>query len=189
MAESKKILKEVIVVEGKDDESAVKAALDAEVISTHGYGISAATIKLIEEAYNRCGIIIFTDPDYAGNNIRRKLSEKFPDAKHAYISREAGRKKDDIGVENASPDAIRKAIAAAHAEMKDREETFTMEDLFSLGLAFGEKAAVLRDSVGEILGIGYCNSKTLLKRLNNYGVTREELAEAVEKAEELTGKK
>lgn len=189
VAESKLILKEVIVVEGKDDESAVKAALDAEVISTHGYGISAATIKLIEEAYNRCGIIIFTDPDYAGNNIRRKLSEKFPEAKHAYISREAGRKKNDIGVENASPETIRKALEAAHAEVKDAEERFTMEDLFNLGLAFGDEAARLRDRTGEILGIGYCNSKTLLKRLNNYGITKEELLSAIEAARANAEKK
>lgn len=171
---------EVIVVEGKDDEAAVKKAVNAEIITTHGYGISAATYKRIEEAYNRCGIIIFTDPDYAGNNIRRNLGERFPGAKHAYISKEAGTKKDDIGVENAAPEAIRAALRAAHAETAERRTTFTAEDLFATGLLSGEGAAARRDKVGAILGIGYGNAKTFLRRLNNYGITEEEFRKAVE---------
>ena len=65
------MIKEVIVVEGRDDEAAVKKAVDAEIITTHGYGISQKTYRRIEEAYERCGIIIFTDPDFAGENIRK----------------------------------------------------------------------------------------------------------------------
>ena len=40
-------INEVIVVEGRDDTCAVKRAVDAETIETHGYGITAATWKLI----------------------------------------------------------------------------------------------------------------------------------------------
>ena len=36
-------INEVIVVEGRDDTRAVKRAVDAETIETHGYGITAAT--------------------------------------------------------------------------------------------------------------------------------------------------
>ena len=174
------IISEVIVVEGKDDEAAVKRAVNAEVITTHGYGLTAATYKQIEDAYSRCGIIIFTDPDYAGSNIRRKLSERFPNAKHAYISKEAGRKKDDIGVENASPEAIAAALKSAHAEVRNKKNIFTAQDLFDAGLLSGEGAAANRDKVGEILGIGYGNAKTFLSRLNNYGISSDEFRKAVD---------
>ncbi len=174
------IISEVIVVEGKDDEAAVKKAVNAEIITTHGYGLSAAVYKRIEEAYNRCGIIIFTDPDYAGSNIRRKLSEKFPKAKHAYISKAAGTKKNDIGVENASPEAILAALKAVHAETAEKRTAFSTADLYANGLLSGENAAQRRDKVGEILGIGYGNAKTFLNRLNNYGITEEEFRKAVD---------
>ena len=177
------MIKEVIVVEGKDDEAAVKAAVEAEVLITHGYGISRKTWERIDEAYRRCGIIIFTDPDHAGENIRRKLSERFPEAKHAFISREAGTKDEDIGVENASPEAIRRALEKVRTEQESREDLFTMVDMVALGLSSGEGAAGRRDKIGQILGIGYGNTRTFLKRLNHYGVTEEELAEAVKRLE------
>lgn len=173
------MLKEVIVVEGKDDEAAIKKAVDAEIIITHGYGISQKTYKRIEEAYNRCGIIIFTDPDYAGEIIRKKLSQRFPQAKHAFISREAGTKADDIGVENASPENILKALNHARADVRQKSELFTMEDMVAAGLCGGEASSERREHLGEILGIGYGNTKTFLRRLNNYGITAEEFKKAL----------
>ncbi len=43
-------IKEVIVVEGRDDLDAVKKAVDAEIIITHGFGISEKTFQLIKVA-------------------------------------------------------------------------------------------------------------------------------------------
>lgn len=172
------MMKEVIVVEGKDDEAAVRKAVDAEIIITHGYGISQKTYQRIEEAYRRCGIVIFTDPDHAGENIRKKLSSRFPEAKHAFISREAGTREDDIGVENASPENIRKALELARTEVGTAAERFSMGDLMDCGLCGGDGAAERRDRMGEILGIGYGNTKTFLRRINHYGITVEEFKAA-----------
>ena len=68
------MIKEVIVVEGKDDVSAVKKAVDAEVISVSGYGINKASMDKIKEASRRTGVIILTDPDHAGERIRRMIT-------------------------------------------------------------------------------------------------------------------
>ena len=65
-------IKEAVVVEGRDDTIAVKKAAEALTIETHGFGIKKETWKLIEKAYENQGIIIFTDPDYSGEEIRRK---------------------------------------------------------------------------------------------------------------------
>ena len=62
-------------------------SVDAVTIETHGYGITRRTWELIEKAYAEKGIIIFTDPDHAGRQIRKKLTERFPDAGQA-ISRQ-----------------------------------------------------------------------------------------------------
>lgn len=81
------IVKEVIVVEGRDDIDAVQKAVKADIIATHGYGISKATIERIRSAYEKRGIIILTDPDRAGQKIRQKLTEMFPNALQAHISK------------------------------------------------------------------------------------------------------
>ena len=64
---------EVIVVEGRDDTAAIRRAVRAVTIETHGFGISKNTWNKIDRAHKDYGIIIFTDPDHAGEEIRRKI--------------------------------------------------------------------------------------------------------------------
>ncbi|MBE6032773.1 MAG: ribonuclease M5 [Firmicutes bacterium] len=168
------MIREIIVVEGRDDERAVRAAVDAEIIATHGFGISAATFSRIEKAAESRGIIIFTDPDHAGEQIRKRLEKRFPDAKHAFLPREEAEKAGDIGIENASPESIREALGKARASVLQDAAEFTQADLYRYGLAGEEGSAERRDKLGKALGIGYGNAGTFLRRLNHYGITREE---------------
>lgn len=174
------MIKEIIVVEGKDDVSAIKRAVDAEVIATSGYHISKQTLQRIKVAYENRGIIIFTDPDFAGEQIRQRLSKLFKDSKHAFLPQDQATRKGDIGIENASPTDIIDALNKVRAEVVESREEFDKSDLIMLGLVGRENSAVLREKLGRILGIGYCNSKQFLKRLNNYGITREEFIEAID---------
>ena len=72
-------ISQIVIVEGRDDQSAVLAAVDCQLIVTHGFGIRAETWKRIQRAAEGPGIIVFTDPDHAGEEIRRRITEKFPD--------------------------------------------------------------------------------------------------------------
>lgn len=54
------LIREVIIVEGRDDIDAVQKAVSADIIATHGYGISASTLDRIRRAYETRGIIILT---------------------------------------------------------------------------------------------------------------------------------
>ena len=67
------MLKEVLVVEGKMDTVAIKRALEADTIETGGFTLAPYTLRQIEAAYKKRGIIILTDPDGAGERIRRFL--------------------------------------------------------------------------------------------------------------------
>ncbi|MBQ2747788.1 MAG: ribonuclease M5 [Firmicutes bacterium] len=173
------MLKEVIVVEGRDDTAAIKRALDADTIETHGFGIRKSTWELIEKAYNERGIIIFTDPDYSGNEIRRKLKAKFPEAKEAFLSRDDATKKNDIGIENAEPEAILEALGKAHATYREKRSEFTASGLIADGLSGGSGSREKREKLGKILGIGYGNVNQMADKLNRYGITREEYNEAL----------
>ena len=82
----KKIIKEVIVVEGRDDISAVKAAVDAEIIQTNGFAIrKKGNIEKLRIAYEKKGLIILTDPDFVGDELRKYIQKYFPNVKQAYI--------------------------------------------------------------------------------------------------------
>lgn len=165
---------EVIVVEGRDDQAAIKRAIDTETIATHGYGIKKSTWELIERAYNTRGIIIFTDPDFAGEEIRKRLKAKFPNAKDAYLARIDATKAGDIGIENAEPQVILEALEKAHCTKGKIKAEFSMHDLMMYGLAGGVGASDKRSRLGKLLGIGYGNSAAFLNKLNQYGIARDQ---------------
>lgn len=172
------LIKEVIVVEGKDDVAAVKKAVDAEMIAVGGFGINARVIARIKEAQKRKGVIVLTDPDFAGEKIR-KINCRVPGIKHAYISQEDGIKDDDIGVENATPEVIIEALNRAKITLEEKVETFDAQDMFYFGLNGDPNAKARRIKLGNKLGIGYGNANQMLSRLNNYGITKEEFIEAI----------
>ena len=173
------------------DVLAVNRAVEADCIITDGFRLRPQTLASIKDAYNRRGIIIMTDPDPAGERIRRFLSKKFPEAKHAFVPKEDATANDDIGVEQASPEAIRTALEKVRTLNWQPTELFSAADLIAAGLSGGTMAAERRAKIGAILGVGCANAKIFLKRLNHYGVTREEffaaLAEMDGKPREETG--
>ncbi|WP_101912009.1 ribonuclease M5 [Megasphaera vaginalis (ex Bordigoni et al. 2020)] len=169
------MIREVVIVEGRADEARIRSArIDVDTIRTDGFSLRADTLRQIEYAYKRRGIIILTDPDRAGEEIRRALSKRFPRAKHAFIPRKDAIANNDLGVEQASPEAIRSALDKCRCAVMTVNETFTADDLLSAGLNGTTAAAEKRAALGAVLGIGYGNAKQFLKRLNHYGVTREE---------------
>ena len=144
------LIREVIIVEGRDDIDAVQKAVSADIIATHGYGISASTLDRIRRAYETRGIIILTDPDHAGGRIRKRLTELFPEAGQAYVSRGEAENGDDIGIENAKPEVIRRAIEAAGRTMIDRTAEFDEADMAYYGLTGGICSAENWESVMEM---------------------------------------
>ncbi len=175
------MIKETIVVEGKSDMIAVRNAIDADVIITGGMGFSKATIELIKKAQASRGVIILTDPDHAGEKIRRIISDRVKGIKHAFVPLEEAQTEDDIGIENASPESIKKALSMARTEEEGCVEEFGINDMVIYGLSGQEGSAMLRSLIGKTLGIGYTNGKQFLRRLNRYGITREEFEHAYEK--------
>ena len=138
------MIKEVLIVEGRSDVARIRAShIDADMITTDGFSLRPDTLRQIACAYEKRGIIILTDPDQAGERIRRYLSQRFPKAKHAFIPRKDAIANDDLGVEQASPECA-------------------------------------------VLGIRYGTAKPFLRRLNHYGVSREEWFDALQQIEEET---
>lgn len=178
------IIDEIIVVEGRDDICAVKRAVDAELIATGGFGFPRGVEKRIVQAAKRKGIIVFTDPDFAGEKIRKKVSDMVPECKHAFLPRAEAIKGDDIGIENASEESIIRALKKVRTEKKESSCEFKKTDLLSNGLEGSKEASFKRDFVGALLGIGYGNAKQFLNRLNRYGVSREEFEESLKKYQE-----
>jgi ribonuclease M5 len=175
-------IKEIIVVEGKDDTAAVRRAVDADTIETNGSAISEEIIERIKLAKEKRGVIIFTDPDFPGEKIRKTITQHVPGCKHAFLPRKAAIAKNGkgIGVEHASVEDIRQALANVYEETTEWKEEITFDELVAAGLIGGELAKKRRQRLGERLKIGYANGKQLYKRLKVFQITRETFYAALE---------
>lgn len=166
---------EVIVVEGKNDVTAVLRAVDAVVITTGGFGFTEETLDAIRAAASSCGVVILTDPDPAGEHIRRQIADAIPETsrvKHAHLPREYAQGV-RIGIEYAQPFHIRAALEQAHVAHHTPVLHFALSDLYEHGLAGTPNAAERRLVIAERLGLGPVRSaRVLLERLNHYGITR-----------------
>jgi len=181
----RKRLKEVIVVEGRDDTTRLQEVFDVDTIETNGSAVNEQTMQRIEKALERRGVIIFTDPDFPGDRIRARINERVPGCKHAYLPRaQAKDKRGKIGVEHASPDAIEEALAAVYETEEAPVAEVTREMILAADLIGGPAASIRRRRLGQILAIGEPNAKQLVKRVASIRITRAEWEAALKQLEE-----
>lgn len=85
------MIKEIIVVEGRDDTAKIRQAVEADTIETNGSAVDNIILKQIQHAKTKRGVIIFTDPDYPGERIRQIIDNAVPGCKHAFLTRDNAR--------------------------------------------------------------------------------------------------
>ena len=162
------VLREAVLVEGRYDAHAVRAAVEATVLETGGFGVfrDAELRVLLRRLARERGLIILTDSDGAGFVIRNHLKGVLPgeNVKHAYIPSVAGRERRKrvpgreglLGVEGMAPDVIRDALFRAGATVEADEKTFrqnlTKADFYAWGLSGLPDAAARRERVLRALG-------------------------------------
>lgn len=177
-------IKEVIVVEGKNDTMKINQAVDAYTIETNGSAINQETLDQIAHAKDKRGVIIFTDPDYPGERIRRIVDKKVPGCKHAFLTQNEARdkksKKNNLGIENASIETIKQALSRVYEVEQQSEMQITKNDLIKYGLIGSSRSKERRQALGESLRIGYANGKQLLKRLSMFNISKDDFIKEIE---------
>lgn len=168
----KNAIKETIVVEGRHDESRIKAIVNANVLITNGTHISKEFIELCKEIAAKDGIIIFSDPDNPGNFIRNILSKNIPSAKHAVLVN----KQKKIGVEHASDQEILDALMNAKALFNEHDNiSLSKEEFYDLKLMGNTKSSFLRETLCKKLRLPKANSKQMYTYINMLKLTKKDI--------------
>lgn len=168
-----------IIVEGRYDKSAVLSMFSGTVITTDGFGIFNSKEKqALIRKISGDGIIILTDSDAGGKQIRSFISSIVPKEKiyQLYIPRIEGKEKRKkhkgregvLGVEGVGGDVLRNVLSpfVTDAPLKIASD-MTPTDMFNLGLSGREDSSSLRDELCERLGLPRgMNAKALLSALN-----------------------
>lgn len=183
-----KKIKEVLVIEGKSDTTHLNSFFkDIDTIETNGSAISEATINKIKLANKQRGAIVLTDPDFNGNKIRQKIVQAIPDIKQAFLPRSKAapqKSGNSLGVEHATKADIEEALQNVITYNETDEVLVTQAQLMELRLIGYPDSKSNREKIGDILHIGYGNSKQFLKKVNQFSITFEQLKEAVKQIQE-----
>lgn len=176
---------EVIVVEGKDDTANLQRFYDVDTYETKGSAITDEDLERIDRLNKLRGVIVFTDPDYNGERIRKLIMGAVPTARHAFLHRYEARPRSkskgrSLGVEHASFEDLQKALSRVTQSFDDESYfDISQTDLIRLGLLLATDSRKRREYLGEGLRIGYSNGKQLLKRLKLFGITLSEVEDVM----------
>lgn len=163
----------VIVVEGKNDANKLKTIFkDVDIIITNGSEINEQTLLDIYRTSLRTEVILCLDPDGPGEKIRKKIIENVPNVSQVFAKKNLAisKNKKKVGIEHMSKNDILEMFK----DIKESKNNGNIRyiDLFELGYMTSKEKRI---KLCEYLNISYCNGKQLLKRLNMFGITLEEI--------------
>lgn len=164
-------IKEVIVVEGIHDTSALQQYFECDTIETGGKSIDEQAIQRIIEVKKTRDVIVFTDPDNPGEYIRRVINERVPGCKQAFIEKKKARTDKKVGIEHASKEDLWNALSHC-VTITNVEESISWTEFIDLGLVGNKKK---REKVCSLFFVGPCNAKTCFKRLNQMNISKKDI--------------
>lgn len=185
-------IKQAIIVEGKYDKIRLSTIVDAVIIPTNGFSIYKDEEKqqLIRSLAEKNGIIILTDSDSAGFQIRSHLRNivKKGEVINVYVPDIFGKerrkrepsKQGKLGVEGMDREIILAAFKKAGVTADDapkKQDPITKADLMDMGLVGGEGSAQSRAELQRALGLPELLSANMLLEILNVMYEREEFIE------------
>lgn len=181
---------QAIVVEGKYDKIKLSSILDAVILVTNGFRIfrDPEKMALIQYYARTTGVIVLTDSDRAGFQIRNYLKGAVRDGKlyHVYIPDIYGKEhrkekpsaEGKLGVEGIRKDVLLEAFAKAGVltdEVPEKADPITRYDLYELGLSGGADSKARRKALQKRLGLPDLLSAASLLEVLSTMMTRQEL--------------
>lgn len=167
----------LFVVEGTHDEAVLQQCMPGiKTISVGGSQIKEDVLDFLVNNQDKFEIVLLLDPDYAGENIRKKLSKKLNNPTHVFFDRSVSYSKNrkKIGIEHVDFNIIREMITNEVLESQHQTDVDTAV-LFELGLTGQANSQALRKVVTDYYHIGHCNTKILLQRISWLGLTKKDL--------------
>lgn len=175
----KQKIKEVIVVEGKHDYAKIKSCIEADVIVTNGTHLSQKVLEEIKELNQKQGVIVFTDPDGPGEQIRTKIIQYVGTTKHASLNTKQTKTRNKVGIEHANCIDIIEALDKC-ATFDVSCETLSWIEFMELGLSGNKDSQEKRNFISTKLSIPMMNAKRCYKYMNMLGLSKEDCASLLE---------
>ena len=163
----------VLIVEGKDDVSYLSSFVNALFFTTNGYDVSQEKVAFLKEASEVNKLIIFTDPDEAGDKIRNTLKNQLLGAFEAKCEKIVRKNQKKFGVAEMAKSAIIEALRGFATTTEFKTNNYHLSTLISLSKNHKEAKDKLISKYRLIDG----NNKSLENQLNILKINPQEIKE------------
>lgn len=175
-------IKEAVIVEGKYDKIKLSNLIDTLIIETNGFAVFKDKKKLafIRKLADERGIIVITDSDHSGFQIRNYISSSLPKdkIKHIYIPDIYGKEKrkkepskeGKLGVEGIDDKILLSLFEKANIEARsvEKRDLITSVDMFTLGLSGTPNATQNKKKLLKSLDLPeFLSTSSLISYLNS----------------------
>lgn len=166
----------VLIVEGSSDVSYLSSFLDARYFITNGLDISKDKIAFLKEANKVNKLIVFTDPDNAGESIKNKLINEIQGICVAFLKGNSRKKYKKHGVAEAEKEDILEALNEHISDKEIFKEHYNLVSLISLS----DNPQKVKDIIIQKYHLIPGNNRSLENQLNILKITKEELWKLIE---------
>ena len=169
----------LLIVEGKDDESLIKSILECRVFKTNGFDIKNEDILFLNKASEQYKIIVLTDPDEAGEKIRKTINSKVKNTYNVYVDRNRCDKNNKHGVAESTKSHILEVLKDHITLESPKIGNITSYQLSKLGLNGNSNAKEKREYICKYFSLGICNLKTMKERINLLNISIDEISKVI----------
>ncbi|MBQ8720204.1 MAG: DUF4093 domain-containing protein [Clostridia bacterium] len=168
-----------VLVEGKYDKITLSSIIDANIVVLGGFSVfnSEQTRKLVRKLAEKTDVILLTDPDGGGRQIRSYILGILPKERvhqlhiPKIMGKEARKRRASrsgtLGVEGMSREIIERLFLPFATEQAEQKNPVTVIDFYRDGLSGGEGSAAKRARLAERLDLPKdLSSKALLEAIN-----------------------
>ena len=166
----------ILIVEGTHDKAKISNLYESIFVITNGYEIPKEEIKFLKAIKEDTQVIVMTDADKAGDEIRVRLNSIRDN--YINIRLEAPTNAKKKGIAECDIKDIQNALDK-YTSTKEKEIDY---DFYKLGLMGQNNSKKLRRYLCEEFNLGLCSLSDMKKRLNLLKIKEEEIKEKLDNA-------
>ena len=165
----------VLIVEGKADVSYLSTFVNALFFTTNGYDLSKEKIEFLKEANKVNKLIIYTDPDEAGEMIRNKLKTEISGVFEAKSNRITRKFQKKCGVAELDIEEVIRSLSSFVADKQIEVYNYNFATFISLSKNPQETRQLIINKYRLIDG----NNKSIENQLNILKIKPQEVEKLV----------
>ena len=171
----KKCVNGFLIVEGQADKAFLASFLDCEIVVLDGFNIPRRTINYVLARSKLTTPLLLSDPDEAGENIRKRVNTMVPNVVNLYLNFDNRKIYKKHGVAESTKESVL-TLLKPYLGVYNCFSDVNLFDLINYEEMFGKSFYEL---ISKKFSLGTTNKKMILQRLKYLNVQKKDIDKAL----------